>query len=332
MCNCVRNYTSFEYDSEYYVYDYINHVTLQVSKNFLGVLNDFESGKIKNTTYENEKNTLLILIDNGLLYSNSIEKDNYLVENDPEIAYLSLAPVYDCNFRCRYCFGKSGTYYIDSPRIFTSELVAKTLDFFFYEAFPHAKKYRIDFVSGGEPLLNFEAIKHIIQYSESFQKSSQKHVSIWLCTNGSLLTDTICQYLDEHNVSLGISIDGDEYHHDYNRLDNNGEGTYSKVVNNYCALKESKHLSSRFKDVWALSVITPINCDLVSILNHHYQLGFSSIQMKIMRDKHSSNGDIEFYNRLNTEIKKLAKYLLKRFKDGDESELWLILNHNDMFD
>ena len=88
MCNCVRNYTSFEYDSEYYVYDYINHVTLQVSKNFLGVLNDFESGKIKNTTYENEKNTLLILIDNGLLYSNSIEKDNYLVENDAEIAYV----------------------------------------------------------------------------------------------------------------------------------------------------------------------------------------------------------------------------------------------------
>lgn len=82
------------------------------------------------------------------------------------------------------------------------------LNYFFEVLYSDVEQYRVDFVSGGEPLLGIDIIKMAVEYMEEYSLRSGKRVSIWLCTNGSLLNDQIIEYLSFHNISIGISIDG----------------------------------------------------------------------------------------------------------------------------
>ena len=116
--------------------------------------------------------------------------------------------MYGCNFRCKYCFGQYGNAYKGKQRLFDEAGVASALDFFFYKAFPHALRYRLDFVSGGEPLLGIDIIKKTVSLINEFQKKSKKQVSVWLCTNASLLTDEIIEFFSDNNISIGVSLDG----------------------------------------------------------------------------------------------------------------------------
>lgn len=135
---------------------------------------------------------------NGLLQSIEIAPSQTM----PETAYLSFAPVYGCNFRCKYCFGEFGNKYQGTVRSFEQYSLYEMLDFFFEKAFPNARQYRLDFVSGGEPLLGFQIIRDAVLYIEKYQQISHKKVSVWLCTNGSLLTDEIVSFFCEHNISI----------------------------------------------------------------------------------------------------------------------------------
>ena len=166
---------------------------------------------------------------------------------------------------------------------------------------------------------------------EQLQTQTGKAFDLWICTNGTLLDEETCVYLDHHKVSIGISLDGDQAHNDYNRIDLNGKGTYSRVVNRIKSIESSKILSSNFKRIWGLSVITEDNHDLVSILKHHYTLGFSSVQMKIARQKRTEEEAISFYNKLKNSIFELGNFLFEEFQKGNDSYLLMILNSNDMF-
>ena len=116
------------------------------------------------------------------------------------------------------------------------------MNYFFYQAYPNANQYRIDFVSGGEPLLGIETIKKTIDYSKKFSKENNKKVNIWICTNGSLLNEEICMYLSDNNVAIGVSIDGSQEKHDNKRKDIFGKGTYERITNNIQKLIKNNNI------------------------------------------------------------------------------------------
>ncbi len=95
----------------------------------------------------------------GLLRSVKVSEKSL---DDEKKAYLSFAPTYECNFCCSYCFAESGNKYVGVQRKFSEENLIEMLDYFFLKAFPNASNYRIDFVSGGEPLLGIDIIKKAI--------------------------------------------------------------------------------------------------------------------------------------------------------------------------
>lgn len=315
-CHC------FEMKELYYIYDYYYDVVIRVSKEVKECLNYILEGDARYQNYSVALEFLQELISEGLLISQY---------NNPDFggntAYISFAPVYGCNFRCRYCFGQHGESYLGEERVFSEELMKDVLDVFVNKWFPNTMHYRIDFVSGGEPLLNFDIIKKTIEYIEEIQKVQKKDISVWLCTNGSLLNDDICTFLDSHNVSIGISIDGEKANHDLCRVDVEGNGTYDCVVKKIESVLKNKKYSRKFRNVWGLSVVSESNCNILKILNHNTKLGLKNIQMKIVR---SANNNIDV-TIINNEYRMLCQKIYDEFVIGKFDIIQALSNDNDYF-
>ncbi len=153
-----------------------------------------------------------------------------------------------------------------------------------------------------------------------------KHISVWLCTNGSLLTDEIAEYLSRHNVSIGISIDGSREYNDMYRKDACGNGTYDRICNGINIIRKNMNVSKQFKKIWGLCAATNENCDFIAILNEMKRLEFQNVQIRLIRTKGKYDTP-----KIIAEYEKLAKELLARFEKNDMGYLRMILNDNDQF-
>lgn len=329
LANGCKNLCCLNHHSKYYLFDFYNCICLEVSPKLYDCI-----ALLKQTgdnswweNYEKELEFLSKALSKGFLLTTE-----QISEMPSDYANLCFTPGHECNFQCRYCFAQSGKTYISNKRSFSGKDIEITLNFFFTQMFPDAKRYRIDFISGGEPLLYFDTIKHTVEISEEFQQSSGKSVQIWLCTNGSLLTEEIVRYLDEHNVSIGISIDGDKEAHNANRVYKNGEGTYSDVYNGLRQVLEAPNVSNKVKHIWGLCVINESNHDLVRIVEHYRSLGIKTAQIKIEWRHFSSEEEAEnYYSVLMASYTQFAEFLLFEFTKGNLDCLLMIINENDQF-
>ena len=82
---------------------------------------------------------------------------------------------------------------------------------------------------GGEPLVNFQKMKEIIDEVDK----SKKKINFCIQTNGKLLNEIPLVYIKKMSKML-VSIDGDMRRTDYNR----GFGTYEKVIKNIIEIRE----------------------------------------------------------------------------------------------
>lgn len=70
---------------------------------------------------------------------------------------------------------------------------------------------------GGEPLLNFELVKYIVEEAERRNLLADKEIQFVVTTNLSLITDEILTFLREHSVFVSTSLDGPPHIHNANR-------------------------------------------------------------------------------------------------------------------
>lgn len=310
----------FEFEHLHYMYDYYNGIIIQLTDKTYSELKQIinnESLCIEQYPYVQQ------LINCGMIYG----KRNELINNkESSTAYLSFAPIYQCNFRCSYCFGEYGYKYKGKIRQYNDETIIDMLNYFFFTAYPNYQQYRIDFVSGGEPLLKFNLIQHLIEYVELIKIRYKKNITIWLCTNGSLLSDEICEYLSKHNISIGVSLDGCKEVNDKNRIDANGNGTYDLVVNNIKNIFQNRNLSNKFKELWGLCVASNENCDFIDILKLYNEIGIKNAQIRLVRNEEKY--DVE---KIIQKYKELSEFMLESFIQKKWQYIYMILNDNDQF-
>jgi His-Xaa-Ser system radical SAM maturase HxsB len=70
---------------------------------------------------------------------------------------------------------------------------------------------------GGEPLVNFPVVKHIIEYALEKNKTIGKTLEFTMVTNLSLMDEEKLKYLLQNKVQICTSIDGPEHLHDKQR-------------------------------------------------------------------------------------------------------------------
>lgn len=164
----------------------------------------------------------------------------------------------------------------------TEERLLKALEYIYFDYFKDISVFRFDFVSGGEPLLNFETIKTIVEICETYNKRG-KTTKFWLCTNGIINKKEIFHFLDKHRFNIGISLDGTKKDNDNYRVFRDGTSSYNQVINTLRNILTESTYTRNFRNVWILVVITSETRSLVTILKHLKQNGLKRVQMRIVR-------------------------------------------------
>ncbi len=123
-----------------------------------------------------------------------------------------VVPTLRCNLKCVYCHSMAKS---SSVRGFDmgKETAKRTVDFVFQSP---SKAISIEF-QGGEPLLNFEVVKYIVNYAKEKNEKHKKDLKFRLVTNLTLMNDTILSFLIKEKVGLCTSLDGCKEVHDKNR-------------------------------------------------------------------------------------------------------------------
>ena len=110
-----------------------------------------------------------------------------------------------CNLACKYChFHEKG--HIETADMDVFQILDNVKDY-------ATEKFKIGFVGNGEAFLDWQLLKSYIQYIEDTPV-----IKAYTITNGTVdLPDSEWQFLEEHNINVGFSIDGYKQLHDLNR-------------------------------------------------------------------------------------------------------------------
>ena len=135
---------------------------------------------------------------------------------------ITLELTHNCNLRCRYCYE-----HLKSPNQTMGIETAKSVITEFMEAENEYDGVEFD-LSGGEPFLEFDLIREIIDWFHT--RLWRKNHLFFIGTNGTILTESIKQWLIKNKkcVWVGVSLDGNKTAHDINRSD-----SYDQLMKNF---------------------------------------------------------------------------------------------------
>ncbi|MDY4607362.1 MAG: His-Xaa-Ser system radical SAM maturase HxsB [Eubacterium sp.] len=177
-------------------------------------------------------NKNIIYDDTDLEYSSLLKYDLRRVKSHVNIATsLHIFVVTTaCNMSCIYCQANNGKFC--SSLYMTKEMAEKAVDI----ALQSPTHYLSFEFQGGEPLLNFDIIKHIVSYAE--QHKGTHEIDYNIVTNLTLLNDEILDYLCENKFDISTSIDGNEIVHNNNRPFKDGRGTFDKALDSIQKIRD----------------------------------------------------------------------------------------------
>lgn len=321
-----QEYKLFNFNNKYFVFDYINIIIFEISKElYLDMLDTNEESK-------EYLEFMQFLRDNDLC-SDSEERFEKINNRIYDVASISFPSEHTCNLACNYCFANAGKNYDVDNKKMTNFMIESIMEKVYTNYFAKYETIKIDFVSGGEPLINFNIIESTVKIAKKMDQQLKKKSEIFLCTNATLLTEDIIRFIDENNIKLGISLDGIKEENDANRIYPNGDGSYDKIIYWINYIKNCQELSSKTRDLLALSVVTNETKSIVENLKLFYNLGIRNVQFKLCRSDKGSSCAINSRNvdRIINLYEDLNVFLIDEIKKGNLDYLLMILNDNDYY-
>ena len=266
------------------------------------------------------------LMQNGFIYEGSEEvfatnqamqlrraKEYLLVPTTLHIFVVSK----NCNFNCIYC--QAGNLNQNNSYNMSKETAKSAVDI----AMESPSTYLTFEFQGGEPLMNFETIKYIIEYSKSI--SNGKIIEYNLVSNLTLLTDEMIEFFIENEVSICTSIDGDKELQNINRPYKNGD-SYNETIT------KIKRLRKKQIKVNAIETTTKYSLNKYKeIVDEYIKLGLDSIFIRPLTrlgkaDNNWKNIGYEAEEFLGF-YKKALDYIIEKNKQG----IFLSEGHSNIF-
>lgn len=264
-------------------------------------LNEKLNYKLEQNLFVYDSSQLAFLEKNSYRY---IDSKNYLFQSTSLHIFVVTNA---CNQKCLYCQAQNGKCI---PNGFMSkETAKKAVDLALQSP---AKFLNFEF-QGGEPLMNFDIIKYIVEYSKCV--CDNKNINYSLVSNLTLLTDEMIDFIIDNKISLSTSIDGDERLHNINRPYRNGIGTYKDVID------KVKYLKEKEVNIGALETTTKYSLkNYKEIIDTYINLGFDTVSIRALTPLgcanfawndigYSPDEFVEFY-------KKSFEYILEVNKNG----------------
>lgn len=276
----------FKTKKHHYVYDVNSNEIIKVSQIIWDIIDlsdkpvhfiiDNQEGKHKKEdilkTYETIKkyglfNKSVNLFPKIMSYKEDEAEIKYLFEN-AGIKQIILDLTNRCNLRCKYCV-YSGKYKYERThqnKNMSKECAVKAVDYFI----KHSSKNEQANVTfyGGEPFLEFDLFKYIVDYAKSFDKN----YFFSLTTNGTLLDEAVSKFLIRNNISIDVSLDGPKFIHDKNRVTVSGKGSYDLIIKN---LKRIKRIAANYfysKITYRAILNPPYDSDAITNYFYNFEL------------------------------------------------------------
>ena len=186
---------------------------------------------------------------------------------------LCLHIAHDCNLACRYCFAGEGEYH-GRRALMSYEVGKKALDFL-VENSGLRRNLEVDFF-GGEPTMNWDVVKRLVEYGRSIEEARGKHFRFTLTTNGVLLNDEITEFCNREMSNVVLSLDGRKEVNDRMRPTRNGKGSYDIIVPKFLKFAELRG----DKDYFIRGTFTHENLEFSKDVLHFADLGFRKMSME----------------------------------------------------
>lgn len=253
------------------------------------------------------------LINAEQLFTKDIYKD-YIAdfkERETVVKALCLHIAHDCNLACKYCFAEEGEYH-GRRALMSFEVGKKALDFLIANS-GNRRNLEVDFF-GGEPLMNWDVVKQLVEYGRSLEQQYNKKFRFTLTTNGVLLNDEIEQFYNREMSNVVLSLDGRREVNDRMRPSRNQKGSYDLIVPKFQKLAESRNQTNYY----VRGTFTRNNLDFSKDAIHFADLGFEqmSIEPVVSLPEEPYSIRQEDLPQIMEEYDKLAVEYIKRRKEG----------------
>ncbi|WP_109409187.1 MULTISPECIES: His-Xaa-Ser system radical SAM maturase HxsB [Proteus] len=206
-----------------------------------------------------------------------------------------IVPTLRCDHTCKYCQVSRASISANNFDLNENEIpkiisIIKNLS---------KKNYKIE-IQGGEPLIRFDLVKKI--YDEAVIQLGQENIEFVITSSLSLLTDEMIEWSEEKPVIYSVSLDGDEYVHNKNRI--------LPTKNSFQIITENiKKLQCRLgKD--RVSTVTTVTKELLhnpqSLIDAHFELDIFDLFIRPIspygfaekKESYTISEYISFYEKL----------------------------------
>ena len=256
-------------------------------------------------------NEIVELYNDQILFSeDDYEKyADYSVASPVKAMCLNIA--HDCNLRCKYCFASTGDFG-KGRKLMTFETGKKAIDFLLEKSLDR-KNLELDFF-GGEPLMNFDVVKQIVEYARSREAEYGKKFRFTITTNGVLLDDDKIDFINREMSNVVLSIDGRKEVNDYMRKRVDGSGCYDKIMPAFKKLVEKRG----DKEYYVRGTFTKNNLDFSNDVFDLYNNGFDQISVEPVVCEASADYAIteKELPAIFKEYERLAERILENEKKG----------------
>ena len=224
---------------------------------------------------------------------------------------LCLHVAHTCNLNCSYCFASQGKYHGDRA-LMSFEVGKQALDFLVANSGSRTN-LEVDFF-GGEPLMNWDVVKQLVEYGRSIEKEKHKNFRFTVTTNGVLIDDDVIDFCNKEISNVVLSLDGRKEIHDRLRVDYKGEGSYDTIVPKF-----QKFVKARGdKGYYMRGTFTHANPDFTKDVFHMADLGFTELSMEPVVGKPEDPSSLtpEDIEIVKEQYEILAKDMLRREQEG----------------
>lgn len=225
---------------------------------------------------------------------------------------ICLHVAHDCNLACKYCFAGKGEY--DGPKgLMSYETGKRALDFL-VEQSGTRHNLEVDFF-GGEPLLNWDVCKKLVEYGRSIEKKYNKNFRFTVTTNGVLLNDEIMDFCNKEMGNVVLSLDGRKETHDRLRITRKNTGSYDMIIDKFKKFVQSRNQ----KDYYMRGTYTHFNTDFSKDVIHMADEGFKELSIEPVvcdpsEDYALKDSDLPV---LKEQYEILANEMLRRYRKGN---------------
>ncbi|MEG2174868.1 MAG: thioether cross-link-forming SCIFF peptide maturase [Oscillospiraceae bacterium] len=186
---------------------------------------------------------------------------------------MCLHVAHDCNMRCDYCFASTGDYH-GARSMMSAEIGEKAIDYLLLHS-EGRRNLEVDFF-GGEPLMNFNVVRQVVDYARSKEKEYGKVFRFTTTTNGLLLNDEKIDFINREMSNVVLSLDGRPEVNDRMRHCLNGASSSEVIIPKFQELVRKRG----DKPYYVRGTFTRYNLDFANDVAYLASLGFDQLSVE----------------------------------------------------